>query len=139
MHLVRSFGGGRTSKKVFFPVFFYNPRYLIYLNLSPPILPQPTCLALPLEKAEDVPLPHGSLDIAHDGPRRRTPVLHARLGIYELDADLGDVAGVASPAEDAAHLRQLDVGSILGIIIFPDQNQDMLCGAKKRKRWREHS
>ncbi len=121
MHLVRSFGGGgEQAKKFFFPC--NNPRYLINLNLTPPILPQPTCLTLPLEKAEDVPLPHGSLDVAHDGPRGRTPVLHARLGIHELDADLGDVAGVAGPAEDAAHLRQLDVGSILGII-FPDQSR----------------
>ena len=84
----------------FFFLFFPQSRVL-----PPPSLSQSSGLTLPLEEAEDVSLPHGPLDIAHNGARRI---------IDELGADLGHVTGVAGAAQDAVHLGEL-YGIVLGL------------------------
>ena len=61
-------------------------------------LPEAARLALPLQQAQNITLPDRPLDVADDGTA----------GVVdELDADLGDVAGVAGAAEDAVHFREL--------------------------------
>ena len=78
---------------------FYYTSYTKYIVS----LPKTTGLALPLEKAEDVSLADGSLDVTDDGTSA-----HSAGIVHELNADLGDVTGVAGSAEDAVNLRELD-------------------------------
>lgn len=77
----------------------YNTSYTKYV-IS---LPKTTSLAFPLEKAEDVSLADGSLDVTDDGTSA-----HSAGIVHELNADLSDVTGVAGSAEDAVDLSELD-------------------------------
>jgi len=68
------------------------------------VLPQPPGLALPLQQAQDVALPYGTLDISHDG----TASPGASVGVHELDADLGHITGVTGASQDSVDFGELD-------------------------------
>ena len=74
-------------------------RVLFRQPLLAAALPQSARLALPLEKHENVALANRPLHVAHD-----------RAGgvVEELNADLGDLTGLARTAEHLGDLGELD-------------------------------
>jgi hypothetical protein len=67
-------------------------------------LTKTTCFTFPLEKAQNVSFPYGSLDVTDDGASTGTTAI----GIHKFDTDLRDVTGVTGSSEDAIDLGEFD-------------------------------
>ena len=73
---------------------------LFYIWLD---LPQTTSLTFPFEKAQNIALTDGSLNVTDDGS-----ATHATGVVHEFDTDLSDITGVSGPAKDTVNLCELD-------------------------------